>query len=138
MGLGFGTGLGLDNLIYYKFLYKVHPNANKLLYHLVSEINDAERRYLKFQSGEPPVMVKSAKYERITENRRKLTENYIRGDIDRHIFLRQMGALSLKVNHFLLATSTPDGRTYKLIIIGHQITKEWRQAKQGTNDPECQ
>ena len=60
-------------------------------------LTEAELRYLRFQAGEAPVLRKSLKYERIVQARKKLTENYLRGDTDRMVFLRNMGGLSMKV-----------------------------------------
>ena len=69
----------------------------ELLYHCVEVLSEAELRYLRFQAGEPPILRKSAKYERILEARKNQTERFLRKEIDTMVFLRNMGGLSMKV-----------------------------------------
>ena len=91
---------GLNSKII-KLLVSSHPHLNKLLYTLVGVMMEAEQKYLKVLRGEPPIQRKSAKYERIKENRKKLTANYREGLIEVLFFIKEMGALSLKVSPFL-------------------------------------
>ena len=93
---------GLNSKII-KLLVSSHPHLNKLLYTLplVGVMMEAEQKYLKVLRGEPPIQRKSAKYERIKDNRKKLTANYREGLIEVLFFVKEMGALSLKVSPFL-------------------------------------
>lgn len=96
--------IGFD--VHLSIYFQHSPSVNELLYHCIDVLTEADLRYLRFQSGEPPILRKSAKYERITAARKKLTENYMRGIIDRMVFLRNMGGLSMKVNDGILFRMT--------------------------------
>ena len=76
-----------------------NPNANVLVCFLKDEIAKAEIDVTRIKAGHKVKTHGSTKYRRYEEERKNLQKNYERGDIPEDLFLKMIGAKSMKTVH---------------------------------------
>ena len=88
-----------------------NPNANVLVCFQKDEIAKAEIDVIRIKAGHKVKTHGSTKYRRYEEERKNLQKSYERGDLAEDVFLKMIGAKSMKTVHHGTQFVYNDGQT---------------------------